>query len=235
MNLCLTLLVPWCCFQTLTMLSFHSSSDFFFPIFVCSPSLAFIEITLLFLFLSLSHSLSLLLQSLGEAEPNMPSPSREGIKTTQATFVTTMLTSVLVFFSPILLLTLFIPNGSCQTETDLYVQTRTGRVRGIHLPVPDRGYVTAFLGIPFAEPPVGNCRFRRPEPKRPWTGLYKADAYPNACYQYVDTSFPGFQGSEMWNPNKEMSEDCLYLNVWVPSSPRSHNLTVMVWIYGGGI
>lgn len=146
-----------------------------------------------------------------------------------------MLTSILVFFSSLFLLPLFIPNCSCQTESDLYVQTLAGRVRGIHLPVPDRSYVTAFLGIPFAEPPVGKRRFRHPEPKRPWSGLYEANAYPNACYQVVDTSFPGFQGSEMWNPNREMSEDCLYLNVWVPSSPRSHNLTVMVWIYGGGI
>lgn len=184
---------------------------------------------------SLSFSFLLSLQSLRETEQNLPSPSREGFRTTRATFATTMPTSAFVSFSSILLLTCFVLNGSCQTETDLFVQTRTGRLRGIHLPVPDRGYVTAFLGIPFAEPPVGKCRFRRPEPKRPWTGLYEANAYPNACYQYVDTSFPGFQGSEMWNPNREMSEDCLYLNVWVPSSPRSHNLTVMVWIYGGGI
>ncbi|TWW63685.1 acetylcholinesterase [Takifugu rubripes] len=145
-----------------------------------------------------------------------------------------MLTSILVFFSSLFLLPLFIPDCSCQTETDLYVQTLAGRVRGVHLPVSDRSYVTAFLGIPFAEPPVGKRRFRHPEPKRQWSGLYEANAYPNACYQVVDTSFPGFQGSEMWNPNREMSEDCLYLNVWVPSSPRSHNLTVMVWIYGGG-
>lgn len=146
-----------------------------------------------------------------------------------------MLTSILIFFSPVILLPLFIPDCSCQTDTDLYVQTLAGHVRGIRLPVPDRSYVTAFLGIPFAEPPIGKRRFRQPEPKRQWAGLYEANTYPNACYQYVDTSFPGFQGSEMWNPNREMSEDCLYLNVWVPSSPRSHNLTVMVWIYGGGI
>lgn len=146
-----------------------------------------------------------------------------------------MLTSILVFFSSLFLLPLFIPNCSCQTESDLYVETLTGRVRGIHLPVPDRSYVTAFLGIPFAEPPVGKRRFRHPEPKHRWSGLYEANAYSNACYQVVDTTFPGFPGSEMWNPNREMSEDCLYLNVWVPSSPRSHNLTVMVWIYGGGI
>lgn len=145
-----------------------------------------------------------------------------------------MQTSVLLLLSPILLLSLLIPTCSSQSEADLVVQTRSGRVRGTRLPVLERSYVTAFLGIPFAEPPVGKRRFRRADPKRPWTGVYEAKAYPNACYQFVDTSFPGFQGSEMWNPNRDMSEDCLYLNVWVPPSPRPHNLTVMVWIYGGG-
>ncbi|CDQ83391.1 unnamed protein product [Oncorhynchus mykiss] len=117
---------------------------------------------------------------------------------------------------------------------ELIVTTRAGSLRGIRLPTPDRSHVTAFLGIPFAEPPLGKKRFRKAEPKKPWSGVFDASSYPNACYQFIDTSFPGFQGSEMWNPNREMSEDCLYLNVWVPTSPRPHNLTVMVWIYGGG-
>lgn len=139
----------------------------------------------------------------------------------------------LLFFCSVFLLSL-VPDCSSQTETDLIVHTRTGRVRGIRQPVTDRGFVSAFLGIPFAEPPTEKRRFRPAEPKRPWTGLFEANEYPNACYQFVDTSYPGFQGIEMWNPNREMSEDCLYLNVWVPSSVRPHNLTVMVWIYGGG-
>ncbi|XP_023672163.1 acetylcholinesterase [Paramormyrops kingsleyae] len=139
------------------------------------------------------------------------------------------------FLLPLLLLLCLLPTSSVsQSEGELTVTTRLGRVRGFRLAVPDRGHVTAFLGIPYAEPPVGKRRFRRSEPKKPWSGVVEATAYPNACFQYVDTSYPGFPGIEMWNPNREMSEDCLYLNVWVPATQRPHNLTVMVWIYGGG-
>ena len=135
---------------------------------------------------------------------------------------------------PLLLWVLLSPSALSQGDGDLVVATKAGRVRGVRLPVLERSYVTSFLGVPFAEPPTGRRRFRAPEPKRSWGGVHEANAYPAACYQFVDTSYPGFQGSEMWNPNREMNEDCLYLNVWVPSSPRPHNLTVMVWIYGGG-
>ncbi|KAM6949501.1 acetylcholinesterase [Aplochiton taeniatus] len=134
----------------------------------------------------------------------------------------------------LLLLGLLAGPAASQSDGELTVSTRAGRVHGTRMPLPDRGHVTAFLGVPFAEPPVGKRRFRPAEAKRPWTGVHEAHGYSSACFQFVDTSYPGFQGSEMWNPNREMSEDCLYLNVWVPTSPRAHNLTVMVWIYGGG-
>ena len=142
--------------------------------------------------------------------------------------------SSVLLLSPVLLLCLLIPICTSQSDGDLVVQTLSGPVRGTRIPVPDRNHVTAFLGIPFGEAPIGKLRFRPAEPKRSWTDVHEANNYPNACFQYVDMSYPGFQGSEMWNPNREMNEDCLYLNVWVPSSPRPHNLTVMVWIYGGG-
>ncbi|KAK8744325.1 hypothetical protein OTU49_000743 [Cherax quadricarinatus] len=56
---------------------------------------------------------------------------------------------------------------------------------------------------------------------------------PKSCVQLPDTFFGEFNGSTMWNPNTEMSEDCLYINVVVPK-PRPRNAAVMVWIYGGG-
>ncbi|CAB1351420.1 unnamed protein product [Coregonus sp. 'balchen'] len=133
-----------------------------------------------------------------------------------------------VFLLPFFLLSLLASSSSQSDSPELIVTMLAGRVRGVRLPTPDRSHVTAFLGIPFAEPPLGKKRFRKAEPKKPWSDLLEASSYPNACYQFVDTSFPGFQGSEMWNPNREMSEDCLYLNVWVPASPRPHNLTRVV-------
>ncbi|XP_029436114.1 acetylcholinesterase isoform X2 [Rhinatrema bivittatum] len=121
---------------------------------------------------------------------------------------------------------------SAQSNNELVVNTKAGKVRGIKVPVLSN-YISAFLGIPFAEPPLGKMRFRRPEPKKQWSGTLDASSFPNVCFQYVDTLYPGFPGTEMWNPNREMSEDCLYLNVWVPF-PRPKNATVLVWIYGGG-
>ncbi|KAJ8266216.1 hypothetical protein GJAV_G00127840 [Gymnothorax javanicus] len=131
-----------------------------------------------------------------------------------------------------LLLISLLPSPPCRADPGLTINTLLGKVKGVRLPVRDGGNVTAFLGIPFAEPPVGKRRFQRPEPKKPWPGILDAGSYPNTCHQPVDTSYPGFPGTEMWNPNREMSEDCLYLNLWVPSAPQ--NLSVMVWIYGGG-
>ena len=114
--------------------------------------------------------------------------------------------------SPLLLL-LFLLGGGAEAEgpedPELLVMVRGGRLRGLRLMAP-RGPVSAFLGIPFAEPPVGPRRFLPPEPKRPWPGVLNATAFQSVCYQYVDTLYPGFEGTEMWNPNRELSEDCLY-------------------------
>lgn len=123
------------------------------------------------------------------------------------------------------------------TRDDLIVSTDIGRIRGIRYYLPSLGKtVDAFLGIPFAKPPVGPLRFRHPQPYVPHqdNSVFNATRLPNSCYQPLDEMFGSdFHGSNMWNPATVVSEDCLYLNVWVPK-PRLRRSAVMVWIYGGG-
>ena len=113
-------------------------------------------------------------------------------------------------------------------EEDLIVSTESGYIRGRtylvdhhiqgyrqHYPYGRKKYrVNAWLGIPYAEKPVGNLRFKRPVPVKSWTGILNATEMPNSCYQLPDTVINDFPGVEMWNPNTNVSEDCLYLNIW---------------------
>ena len=87
--------------------------------------------------------------------------------------------------------------------------------------------VTSFKGIPFAAPPVGDLRWRPPQPVKPWKGVRAATEYGADCMQQP---FPG-DAAPLGVPP---AEDCLYANVWVPDGSRGKRLPVMVWIYGGG-
>ncbi|RUS87396.1 hypothetical protein EGW08_004850 [Elysia chlorotica] len=113
--------------------------------------------------------------------------------------------------------------------------TTLGEVTGIRKRV-FGNRVDVFYSIPFAKPPLGNLRFRAPEPADPW-GAQPIDGTvkPNACWQAIDVAFDRFSGVEMWNPNTNRSEDCLYLNVWRPAPRRQDTpKPIMVWIFGGG-
>lgn len=87
--------------------------------------------------------------------------------------------------------------------------------------------ITVFKGIPFAAPPIGSLRWRAPQAPAAWSGIRPANQFAPICMQRG--SYPEDA------PPERMSEDCLYLNIWVPPHTAGSPLPVMVWIYGGGL
>ncbi len=105
--------------------------------------------------------------------------------------------------------------------TDGLIAGTPGKVEG----------VTAFKGIPFAAPPVGDLRWRAPAPAKAWKGVRDGSKYGKVCMQppggnrvNAATDMPDSPG---------ISEDCLYLNVWTAAKGAGEKRPVMVWIYGG--
>ena len=122
-----------------------------------------------------------------------------------------------------LLVTLF-ASGAFANEQ---VKTDGGIVEGANAASPG---VRVFRGIPFAAPPIGELRWRAPQPVRPWKGVVKANEFGPRCMQAPVFSDMIFRD----RADKAMSEDCLYLNVWTPAKSAQDRLAVMVWFYGGG-
>lgn len=128
-------------------------------------------------------------------------------------------------FAPVLFLSaaLLLPSLSYAQSSNTQQRTKSGIVEGA---ISDEGKVLSFKGIPYAAPPVGLLRWKPPQPVASWAGVRKATEFGPRCMQtrvYDDMIFH----------DAGPSEDCLYLNVWVPE-PHAQALPVMVWIYGGG-
>jgi len=86
--------------------------------------------------------------------------------------------------------------------------------------------VGEFKGIPFAAPPVGDLRWKAPQPAAPWQGVRKTVAFGPACMQGPILAQMGSTAGT--------SEDCLYIDVWTPANTPADKLPVIAWIYGGG-
>ncbi len=117
----------------------------------------------------------------------------------------------------------FAQNSGSLSET---VQVDNGTLRGVPRDVTG---VLTFKGIPYAAPPVGDLRWARPQPAKPWEGARDATVLGHRCW--VNTPEEGLGGSTKGVPQ---DEDCLYLNVWTPAKSAGEHLPVMVWIHGGG-
>lgn len=100
-----------------------------------------------------------------------------------------------------------------------------GLVSGTYMP----SGVKAYLGIPFAAPPIRENRWREPQPVKPWQGIWTANRCPAECAQSLrNNNINHYFGDE------DAAEDCLYLNMWLPANAKpGQKLPVMVWIYGG--
>jgi para-nitrobenzyl esterase len=137
---------------------------------------------------------------------------------------------------------------AAQSQAPAIVRVDTGEQQGV---VADD--VLSFKGIPFAAPPVGELRWRPPQPAAQWTAVRQATEFGASCMQGRGFGPPPGAGARAGAPpaqgtapapapappvaapaGQAPSEDCLYLNVWRPADPAARNLPVMVWFYGGG-
>ena len=113
---------------------------------------------------------------------------------------------------------------SCTSEVGLLVDTLSGTVEGVQI---EEG-VKAYLGVPYAQPPVGELRWKAPQSVQKWDGVKPCKAFGPDPMQPIIYSDMVFRGAGF-------SEDCLYLNIWTPAEKQSDSLPVLLYFNGGGL
>jgi len=130
---------------------------------------------------------------------------------------------------PVLALAALLLAGACNAaQMAPIVRIAQGALAGVR-----PGQVDAFLGVPYAAPPVGRNRWRAPQAAPYWQGIRPAKEFAASCWQHMT---PGGVGpwTHEYVPQGRTSEDCLYLNIWTPAANVRRRLPVLVWVPGGG-
>jgi carboxylesterase type B len=119
---------------------------------------------------------------------------------------------------------------------ELHIKTSSGIINGKYNNTAQT--VRGFIGVPYAEPPVGRLRWEPPRPKSPPSHPIDAFSFSNPCaqvYTYSNESIWSILPYKIWNA-ANMSEDCLYMNIWAPSTKhhsKKRKAAVMMFIHGG--
>lgn len=143
-----------------------------------------------------------------------------------------------VLYLPLLTMKILIPNlagvllvvavTAAPINPDAAIPTASGRVTGIAGTNPA---ITVYKGIPFAAAPVGDLRWRPPQPAATWEGVRAADTFCASCVQELRRSF--LPWTEEYMLRNDVAEDCLALNIWTPARSSEDKLPVFVFIHGG--
>jgi para-nitrobenzyl esterase len=130
----------------------------------------------------------------------------------------------------IFLILLLLSCTNLSKQVNEIVQTEQGKIKGVRN---QDNKVIVFKGIPYAAPPIGELRWKAPQPHKKWDGILNCSEFGPAAMQADPQPFYMWT-SEFIAPADKMSEDCLYLNIWTKTKSNDEKLPVIVFIHGGG-